>query len=351
MEPHPKINTSTQYNVIEMNAFNTPLYKAKRNFKDKPDPQEVLIKIHYATIHPCDEFFALGAYGDIQPKVFPVVPGFEASGEIIQVGEKVDKSNIGKRVCLFQYSWDENNYQGVWGEYTYAEFDRLLVFDISVPFEDITFAILNPLTVCGFVDYARKAKVKAVIQTAAFSAVGKILVKLCAKEKDIKTINLVRKSEQVKLLKELGADYVINTNEENWQEELKKLAKELDARMCFECIGGDMAAKILGLMPYGSTVYHYGNLLFKPVEGLSSVDLIFFNKRVSGYWFETWLKELNEQDKKYWFDFVVNEFTKNTGVFGTQLAKKKFKLADIQEAIKYYQKNMSEGKILLEPSF
>ena len=175
-----------------------------------------------------------------------------------------------------------------------------------------------------------------------------MLIKLCAIEKDVKTINLVRKEEQVKLLKDIGADYVINTSEKDWQSQLKKIAHELNATVCFECIGGEQASQILKAMPYGSTIYNYGNLVLKPLDGFSSGDFIFQNKKVNGWWLGTWLPQLNAEERIKWFGLVISQIMQGTDLFKTTTSKK-FLLENISEAITYYQNNMSEGKVMLVP--
>ncbi len=343
-------NTQIEYKVLELEKYGGDVSLKKRIVKSTLADGECLIRVHVSTIHPADLFFLVGAYGTLQPKKFPLVPGFEGAGEIVQVGSGVDPSNIGKRVCLVPNSVTEGEYQGMWGEYTYAPFETLMVFDKNIPYENIAFSIVNPLTVCGFLDTVRKAGVKAIIQTAAFSTVGKMLIRLCAKEKDIKTINLVRKADQVKLLKEIGADHVINTTENGWEKNLKKLAHELNAKICFECIGGEISSKILTAMPYGSTIYNYGNLLFKPLEGFNSADFIFFDKKVQGWWLGTWIMRITPEEKLQWFGYVIKEIFENSELFKTHISKS-FTLDKFQEAMEFYTNNMSEGKILLIPRF
>jgi len=344
------MQNSNEYNVLQLEKYGGEIALKKRVLKEKLDDNECLIRVHVTTIHPADMFFLVGAYGTLQPKVFPLVPGFEGSGEIIKVGAKVDSVNIGRRVCLVPNSITEGEYQGMWGEYTYAPFESLMVFDDKIPYENIAFSIVNPLTVCGFLDTARKAGVKAIVQTAAFSTVGKMFIRLCAKEKDIKTINLVRKEEQVQQLKDIGADYVLNISQKNWEKDLKKLSTELDAKICFECIGGEIASKILSALPYGSTIFNYGNLLFKPLEGFNSADLIFFDKKVNGWWLGTWLVQITPQEKGKWFEYVVKEIFSGSELFKTSTSKS-FSLENFHDAMDYYKNNMSEGKILLMPKF
>lgn len=66
------------------------------------------------------------------------------------------------------------------------------------------------------------------------------------KEANIPLINVVRKQEQVDLLKNTyGAEYVLNSSEEDFDKELYELSVKLDAKVAYECIAGDMPARIL----------------------------------------------------------------------------------------------------------
>ena len=65
---------------------------------------------------------------------------------------------------------------------------------------------MNPLTVIGIVDTDKKwnnfgNKPKGLINTAAASALGKMLNKYCQRE-GIPLLNIVRRKEQVKILEE-----------------------------------------------------------------------------------------------------------------------------------------------------
>jgi len=96
-----------------------------------------------------------------------------------------------------------------------------------------------------------------------------MLIKLC-KESNIPLINIVRRDEQVKFLKEeLGAEIVMNSTSPNFFEELTALAKEKKAKALVECIGGEMTGKLLACLPSKSTIIQYGVL---SEEGLGAID-------------------------------------------------------------------------------
>lgn len=59
---------------------------------------------------------------------------------------------------------------------------------------------VNPLTALGLMDVIRSHKATAFIQTAAFSSLSRILLRLAAQE-GLQVINLVRKDDQVEALK------------------------------------------------------------------------------------------------------------------------------------------------------
>ena len=118
---------------------------------------------------------------------------------------------------------------------------------------------MNPVTVCVFWQIIKDTKTKAIIHTGAASSLGKMLVKLC-QANDIQILNVVRKEEQVKQLKDLGAEYVVNSSLESYQEDLVKAIDELKPSSFFDCVGGELSSNILLKMPRFSTLYIYGSL-------------------------------------------------------------------------------------------
>lgn len=72
------------------------------------------------------------------------------------------------------------------------------------------------MTVIGIVDTYKKwshyeQKPKGLINTAAASALGRMMNKYCQRE-GIPLLNIVRRKEQVKILEEEGAKFIIDTS-------------------------------------------------------------------------------------------------------------------------------------------
>ena len=106
-----------------------------------------------------------------------------------------------------------------------------------------------------------------------------MLVKIC-KDDAVPLVNIVRKDEQVDILKNLGAEYICNTSDDNFMENLVEALVETGATLGFDATGGgnngELPGQILSAMEiaanktskeysrYGSDtykqVYIYGGL-------------------------------------------------------------------------------------------
>lgn len=135
---------------------------------------------------------------------------------------------------------------------------------------------VNPLTTLGMVETMRLEGHTALVHTAAASNLGQMLVKLCA-EDGVPLVNIVRRQEQVDLLRELGAEHVRNPSDDDFAASLADAVSTTDATIAFDATGGGtLADDILAAMEtaqakkegavgrYGSTthkqVYLYGGL-------------------------------------------------------------------------------------------
>lgn len=97
--------------------------------------------------------------------------------------------------------------------------------------------------------------------------------KFCQKE-NIPLLNIVRRAEQVKILKEEGAQYVINTSDENWLDKYKKIIHEKGFNILFDAIaGGEITDKLISNLPPLGVAFLYGKL--SPDNLVISKPLIF----------------------------------------------------------------------------
>jgi NADPH:quinone reductase len=187
----------------------------------------------------------------------------------------------------------ENPTQGSYSEYvTVDALKGIFPLPENVPVEDAASHFVNPYTVYGIVDTARSTYTGkgtlGFIHTGAASQLGQMMVKYCTQEK-ITLINIVRRDEQAEILRSLGAEHIIVSNTSDWEEKLQAMIKDLDIRIAFECVSGEMTGKILSLLPSKSTLFVYGSLSGSPCNGIEPLDLIYRKKRVEGWLLPTWL--------------------------------------------------------------
>jgi NADPH2:quinone reductase len=120
------------------------------------------------------------------------------------------------------------------------------------------------------------------VHNAAASNLGQMLNRMCLAD-GIGLVNIVRKPEQEKLLRELGARHVCNATSPSFLEELTEALVATGATIAFDALGGGrLAGQILSCMEaavnrsakeysrYGSAVhkqvYIYGGLDTGPTE-------------------------------------------------------------------------------------
>ena len=110
----------------------------------------------------------------------------------------------------------------------------------------------------------------ALLHTAAASNLGQMLQKICLKD-GVDLVNIVRKQEQVDLLKGLGAKYVCNSSDESFMDDLTDALVATGATIAFDATGGGkLAGQILTCMEIAANktakeYSRYGSDVFKQV--------------------------------------------------------------------------------------
>ena len=140
----------------------------------KPGKDEVLVKVAASPINPSDLAFLDGNYGFDNPP--PVVPGGEGSGTVVAVGPgSMGRYFLGKRVaCLSNGERD-----GTWAEYVVASTKGgAFPLNKSVSLEQGAMSVINPLTASAFLEITNDGEHKAIVLTAAASALGQMVNRL-----------------------------------------------------------------------------------------------------------------------------------------------------------------------------
>lgn len=315
-------------NTLELVELETPKATKKG---------QVLIKMAYSPINPADLAFLTGQYGIQKP--FPVVPGFEGSGEVIASGGGFYANYLkGKKVaCVASDKGD-----GTYAEYMLTDATKCVVLGDNVALEQGAMSFVNPLTAIELSENALKGGYKGIVMSAAASALS-AMVQYQAKKKGLSFAGVVRRKGQVDKLQARGVDYIANSSEEGWQKGLAEWAKPQGKMLFLDAVGGgELPSQILGSLPAKSKMVIYGRLDLENDNFINARDFIFKEYEVSGYWLsktasrKSFLQSLKDTRK-------VQAMLKDG--FETDI-NAKFNLTDFATAIETYSSQMSAGKVL-----
>ena len=300
-------------------------------------PGQVLVKVEAAAVNPSDLMFIRGHYGFT--RTLPTVPGFEASGRVVAGNGTYPRWLVGKRVaCGVQREGD-----GTWAEYVLADAMSCLPLLPQVSFDQGATLLVNPFTAWALLEQARRERHRAVVQTAAASALGQMVLRL-SQRAGLPMVHIVRRAEQVEALRALGAEVVLDSSTPDFDEALAHHCERLGATLAFDAVAGDTPGRLLRAMPRGGKVVVYGALSEQAVE-VSPGQLIFKDQRVEGLWLSSYLGSLSLPGLLYRALQVQRALT-------TDLQTKVRAHVGLEEAvagIEGYQERMTDGKILLTP--
>lgn len=300
-----------------------------------PGPGEVQVQIAASPLNPSDLMFVQGFYGI--RKNLPVVPGFEAAGTITAVGDGVDAGRVGQRVACFADT------DGPWAEYMVTRERLCLPIPDGLATENAAMLLVNPLTAYALIALAEQRGAAAIVQTAAASALGRMIVRLAA-QRGLRVINVVRRPEQVAVLQAAGAEYILDSSEPTFERHLRDACRALNAPLAYDAVGGALTDTLLRALPNGGTVTVYGGLAGQPAQ-VGVDQLIFKNKRVDGFWLSAWLTQVDPMAQMAaWLAVCADAET----IYRSDV-QARFPFESVREAVQTYAANMTGGKVVLTP--
>jgi len=233
----------------------------------EPGPDEVMVRVEAAPINPSDLGLMFGVLDtdaaeqgerNGYPSVSLAVPdammramssrlnqwlpvGNEGGGTVVAAGSSdAAQALLGKRV-------------GAFGGELFANYRVLPALQCLPLPDDVSAAegascFVNPMTALGFVETAKMEGHKAIIHAAAASNLGQMLNRICI-EDGIPLINIVRSPQQVELLTEQGATYVLDSSQSSFATDLANAIEATGATLAFDPIGGGtLSNQLLGAM-------------------------------------------------------------------------------------------------------
>lgn len=214
---------------------------------------EVLVEVKAAGICGSDipRIFKTGTYS------YPLIPGHEFSGKVVQIGSNVHKSWIGKRVGVFplipckkcvpcenahyelcrEYSYLGSRTNGGFAEYVVVPETNLIEIPNNISYE--VAAMLEPMAVAVHSIRNLNVEKKDSVVVYGLGTIG-IFVTMFLKEAGIENIFVVgNKDFQKEMILKLGIseNNYCDSQKENVEEWIKIRTQNMGADVFFECIG------------------------------------------------------------------------------------------------------------------
>ncbi|CAI5758101.1 unnamed protein product [Candida verbasci] len=233
------------YNVISyVEDYPTPKIES---------PNDIIIKNFYSGVNFIEAYFRKGIYKAPLPYIF----GREASGEIVAIGSNVKNLRVGDKVAYLSSS-------------TFAQFTKVNVesfyqyikLDSSITDEELKIQgsiYLQGLTALTFINEAYKVqKGDYNLVWAAAGGVGKTLVQLIS-QIGAHVIAIASTDEKLQQVKELGAEYLINSTNEDVLQRVLDITNGKGVEAVFDSVGKDTFKTSFDSLARKGTFISYGN--------------------------------------------------------------------------------------------
>jgi len=308
-----QINRYGKSDVIEINSHATiPV----------PNKDQVLIEVHAAAINPVDWKIREGMLRDMMPLPFPATLGTDFAGVIKQVGENVSDLKAGDEV----FGWS-NSVSGN-GSGSFAELMTTDATTVAIKPKEISFLEAAALPVVGssawqaLVRYIKITKGMKVLIHGGTGGIGMIAIQI-AKHFGAYVATTVS-SKGIEFAKDMGADEVINYQEQAFESILQDYDAVLDT------ISGEVYQKSLQVLKKGGVIVSL-------IPGEPNAELM---ERYSVQAFHIFT-EANRDDFASLAKLMADRKLK-------VIIDKSFAIDEAAKALDYLQNSHPRGKVVLQ---
>ena len=300
---------------------------------------EVRVGVLAAPINPSDLLQIAGKYG-VDP-VLPSNPGSEGVGRVLEVSPEVKHLVVGQMVLLASGS--------TWREEIVAPAAGFLPLPDLGPvgpevIEQLAMSAVNPLTALLMLNSFTDLKEgQWIVQSAANSAVGGYVIQL-AKQRGIKTVNVVRREGLAEDLMAKGADVVL-IDGPDLAAQIALATDNAPIALALDPVGGETYTRLADSLGYGGTLVAYGVLSGQPAT-LNTGKIIFNDISLRGFWLYKWYQTADMKTKQAAFGQVIPLVAQ--GILKANVDSR-FTVDQIKQAVSRAAERGREGKVLIVP--
>ena len=298
-------------------------YGAQVEILEVPRPQlladSVLIEVHASSVNPVDGIVQAGYLKEMMPITFPFTMGFDVSGVVLEVGEQVSKFKIGDEV----FSRPNGMQAGTIAEFSVIKEEELALKPSNISHQETASIPLVGLTAFqAMVTKANLQKGQKILIHAGSGGVGTLAIQI-AKHLGA-FVATTTSGSNTEMVKNLGADIVIDYKTQNFEDEIK------DYDVVFDMMGGDIMNRSFKVLKKGGCLVSIKS--FEDTKGLA---------KQYGLKFESFFMWPSGEMLKQLAQLISDGALK-------PVIDRTFSIDQLKEAYDYLNTGRAKGKIVIE---
>ncbi|MCY4445490.1 MAG: NAD(P)H-quinone oxidoreductase [Rhodobacteraceae bacterium] len=205
----------------------------------KPTGNHILIKNKASGVNRPDVLQRMGTYNP--PEGASDLPGLECSGEVVAIGERVRRWNVGDNVCALLPG-------GGYAEYSLTHEDHALPIPQGMNFIEASAICETHFTVWSNVFVRGKLKAgDTFLVHGGSSGIGTTAIQL-ANAFGARVFTTAGSEKKCNLCRQLGAELAINYQSENFGEIIRSHTEGQGVNVILDMVGGDYMPKNLRIL-------------------------------------------------------------------------------------------------------
>jgi NADPH2:quinone reductase len=215
---------------------------------EEPGPGQVVVDVAVAGVLSIDTVIRRGQGGAHFPVQPPYVPGVGVAGQVHSVGEGIEDEWLGRRVLA-----DIDG--GGYAERVLTRVENLIPIPDELGTHEAMALLHDGSTALAVFEAAEVQHGEAVLVQPAAGGLGSLLVQL-AHVAGAHVVGAARGSRKLELIKELGADTVVDYSLPGWTDDVRDAVGTVD--VVFDGVGGDLGRAAFETTGHGSRFSNYG---------------------------------------------------------------------------------------------
>ncbi|MCX2981136.1 alcohol dehydrogenase [Halieaceae bacterium IMCC14734] len=335
-------SNDAKLHYVEFSQLGNPaeVLKVKTESARSLQSGEVRVKVLATPIHPSNLLQISGNYG-VDPTL-PSTPGSEGVGRVIETSAEVTHLKKGQLVLLVG--------GGTWRDEIVAPAAGFLPLpDLGNPssevIEQLSMTAVNPLSaLLMLTSFVELKEGDWIVHSAANSSVGGYIIQL-AKQRGVKTVNIVRREGLAKDLMAKGGDVVLIDGPDLAQQ-IGNATGNAPISLGIDAVGGATFTRLAQSLANGGTMVSYGVLSGQPVT-LNPAMTIFNDIRIRGFWLSKWFETSTMEEKQAAFGGIIPMIA--SGALKADVDSR-FTVSEIKQAVTRAAQRGRNGKVLIVPN-